>query len=336
MSEKLNPGMGIKPWQINLFERSFFTVTLATGTALMLWLLTSGQSQQTIQVVYFAIPVSVMLLVLCIEKLHPIERNWSQPRGDTAADLWSLSIVALAMEPLMTAIGPALAVLIVTSIAMPSAFSLFTGMPLWQEALLVILMIDFGKYWFHRASHHNAFLWRFHSSHHAVKRMYLINGFRLHPIYHMSTYMIAILPPMVLGASQEALIMHSVVLGIAGSFQHANIKLQHGPLNYIFSTNELHRWHHSSNIQEGNKNCGAIFSVWDILFGSYHLDLNGEPKNIGLHGEEFYPMNNYWKQLAVPFLWKKWMDEPMARKAALAKSANTNMNTATANSASQE
>lgn len=74
MSEKLNPGMGINPWPINLFERSFFTVTLATGTALMLWLLTSGQSQQTIQVVYFAIPVSVMLLVLCIE-------NYTQSSG---------------------------------------------------------------------------------------------------------------------------------------------------------------------------------------------------------------------------------------------------------------
>lgn len=321
-SNQINESPSDKSWGIKLFEMFLFPLVLIVGTSAMLWLLGSGQSKGVIQFVYFLIPISVMVLVLVLERFHPIEADWTQTKGDTPADLWSLSIVAFGMEPLMTAIGPALAVLIITSLEFPQPFSLFDGMPLWQEALLVILMIDFSKYWFHRASHHNAFLWRFHSSHHAVKRMYLINGFRLHPIYHMSTYMIAILPPLVLGASQEALIMHSVVLGIAGSFQHANIKLQHGPLNYVFSTNELHRWHHSANIQEGNKNCGAIFCVWDILFGSYYKNLEGKPKVIGLYGEEVYPMNNYWKQLAVPFLWRQWIDEPMARRAASAKAEN--------------
>lgn len=294
------------------FERGLFPLVLVTGAGVMYGILVSGQTAW-IKPAYFAIPILVMLLVLVLERWHPLEENWNHRLGDTPADLWSLGIVAFGLEPLMTRLGPPMAVTLVGWFSLSPAFNLFEGLPFWLEVLLVILLIDLSKYGFHRASHENAFLWRFHSSHHAVNRMYLINGFRLHPVYHISTYLVAYLPPLILGASQEALIMHSVVLGIAGSFQHANIRLNHGLLNYVFSTNELHRWHHSSKISEGNKNCGAIFSFWDIAFGSFYLNLEGRPKHLGLYGEPFYPMNNYWQQLMVPFVWKKWIDEPMAR-----------------------
>ncbi|MCP5170262.1 MAG: sterol desaturase family protein [Hahellaceae bacterium] len=297
-----SPGM-------RLFESLLFPLILVIGTGLMYRLV---QQQQWVQQAYFAIPITVMILVLVLERWHPIEKEWRHNMGDIPADLTSLGLVAFVLEPLMTAIGPAIAISILLALNVPQAFSVFEGMPLWLEALLVILMIDFSKYWFHRFSHERPLLWRVHSVHHAVKRMYLINGFRLHPIYHLCTFVTAILPPMVLGASQEALILHSVVLGIAGSFQHANIKLAHGPLNYIFSTNELHRWHHSAKISEGNNNYGAIFCIWDWMFGSYYKNLQGKPEIVGIYGEQFYPMNNYFKQLLVPFLWKRWMDEPIA------------------------
>lgn len=297
-----------KSFMTNLFEMLLFPFCLTTGAGTMFYLL--SQDIQ-VQLAYFLIPISVMLLVLMLERAHPLEKNWNKGRGDTTTDISSLLIVAIGLEPLMTAIGPAIAVFILFSLDLPETFNVFQSLPLWLEALIVILIIDFNKYWYHRFSHTNAFLWRFHSSHHSVKRMYLINGFRLHPLYHTATYFLAILPPMVLGASHEALIMHSVVLGIAGSFQHANIKLQHGPLNSIFSTNELHRWHHSKVIAEGSMNCGAIFIMWDIFFGTYLKNLEGSPEEMGIHGEEFYPMNNYWKQLLVPFVWKRWMAEPI-------------------------
>ncbi len=294
-----------------LFEILLFPTCLVVGSGAMFFLL---YHDLYVEAAYFAIPLSVMFLVLVLERLHPINSQWNKNSGDMSTDLYSLVIVAMGLEPLMTAIGPAIAVLILSMITLPSSFSIFVGVPFWLEVLIVILMIDFNKYWYHRFSHTNAFLWRFHSSHHSVKRMYLLNGFRLHPLYHTATYFLAILPPVVLGASQQALIMHSVVLGIAGSFQHANIKLQHGPLNWVFSTNELHRWHHSNIISEGCKNCGAIFSFWDIMFGTYLKDLNRTSSEMGIHGEEFYPMNNYWKQLLVPFLWNRWIAEPMKQK----------------------
>jgi sterol desaturase/sphingolipid hydroxylase (fatty acid hydroxylase superfamily) len=295
---------------INFFERLLFPVTLCTGVGVMFYLL---NIQQYVEIAYFLIPIVVMVMILILERKHAFNEKWNKNAGDMNTDLGSLGIVAFIMEPLMTALGPAVAISILMMFDLSQAFSVFDGLPLWAEVIIVITMIDFNKYWFHRLSHHNLFLWRFHSSHHSVKRMYLLNGFRLHPIYHAGTYMLAILPALVLGASHEALIMHSVVLAIAGSFQHANIKLQHGPLNYIFSTNELHRWHHSKKFSEGSKNCGAIFIVFDILFGSYMKNLNNAPEEFGIHGEQHYPMNNYWKQLLVPFMWESWMNAPMKK-----------------------
>jgi sterol desaturase/sphingolipid hydroxylase (fatty acid hydroxylase superfamily) len=306
---------------MNLFERLLFPVTLFIGVGLMFYLLSI---QQYVEVTYFAIPILVMVMVLILERKHPLDKSWNKNIGDRNTDLGSLGIVAFIMDPLMTALGPAIAVSILMLLDLPQTFSVFKSLPLWAEVLIVIVMIDFNKYWFHRWSHHNLFLWRFHSSHHAVKRMYLLNGFRLHPIYHAATYILAILPPLVLGASLEALIMHSVVLGIAGSFQHANIKLQHGPLNYLFSTNELHRWHHSHKFEEGSKNCGAIFIVFDIMFGSYLKNLTDSPEKLGIKGEEHYPMNNYWKQLLVPFMWDSWMNKPMKKNKVEAHSHTDN------------
>ena len=134
--------------------------------------------------------------------------------------------------------------------------------------------------------------------------MHLLNGFRIHPLYHLCTFLLGVVPCYLIGASEEALIINSVILAIGGSIQHCNIKLRYGWLNYIFNTNELHRWHHSKNISEGNTNYGAVLIVYDVLFGTHYYRPDAEPLELGISDEERYPMNNYWKQLLIPFRWK--------------------------------
>ena len=164
--------------------------------------------------------------------------------------------------------------------------------------------LEFAKYWFHRLGHEHPKWWPLHSVHHSVKRMHLLNGFRIHPLYHLCTFLLGVVPCYLIGASEEALIINSVILAIGGSIQHCNIKLRYGWLNYIFNTNELHRWHHSKNISEGNTNYGAVLIVYDVLFGTHYYRPDAEPLELGISDEERYPMNNYWKQLLIPFRWK--------------------------------
>ena len=42
-----------------------------------------------------------------------------------------------------------------------------------------------------------------------------------------------------------------------------------GPLYYLFNVVDLHRWHHSKEIQESNNNYGNNLIVFDRLFGIY-------------------------------------------------------------------
>jgi len=100
--------------------------------------------------------------------------------------------------------------------------------------------------------------------------------------------------------------MYSVVLAISAAFQHANIDLDNGVLNYVFNTNELHRWHHSRRLDESNANYGAVLVVWDLLFGTYRPRTPGRPAEIGMFQEAEYPFHSYFRQLTVPFAARYW------------------------------
>jgi len=67
---------------------------------------------------------------------------------------------------------------------------------------------------------------------------------------------------------------------------------------------DLHRWHHSKEIQESNNNYGNNLIVFDRLFGTYfHPERQEVPsrhiEEIGLLNPE-YP-ESYLGQLAAPF-----------------------------------
>ena len=85
---------------------------------------------------------------------------------------------------------------------------------------------------------------------------------------------------------------------INGLFKHCNIDLRLGPLNWIFSMAELHRWHHSKVLVEGNTNYGENLMLFDQLFRSYFNPARRPPKDIGIR----HPMpETFWGQLRAPF-----------------------------------
>ena len=49
------------------------------------------------------------------------------------------------------------------------------GWPIWVQAVLMVLVVDFLRYWLHRAAHENDTLWRLHSVHHSVEQLYWLN-----------------------------------------------------------------------------------------------------------------------------------------------------------------
>lgn len=254
------------------------------------------------------IMLAAMLLVWGAERHMPYRADWREPKQDRLTDSAYLT-VNLALRELAAKIIP----IVLLGLFADSAQDLATG-SWWPQhwglifqALLAIVILDFFEYWFHRASHRWRFLWRFHAIHHSVQRLYFLNAARFHFVDWLVLVFIETAVILALGASLEVTAVAVMLIQIHGLFQHGNIDLKLGPLNYLVSGPELHRWHHSQKIQESDTNFGNNVIIWDLIFGSYFLPKDRHVGAIGLLNSA-YPQR-YWSQLKAAFA-RRPLDKP--------------------------
>ena len=155
--------------------------------------------------------------------------------------------------------------------------------PLAVQAVLMIAAVDFLRYWLHRFAHQNDVLWRLHAVHHSVDRLYWLNTARFHPLEKALQMCLDSLPFLLLGVRPEVLSLYYLAYSTNGFFQHSNIALRYGVLNYVVSSAEAHRWHHSREPREANSNYGSTTIVWDLLFGTFWLPKTDRVGALGLH-----------------------------------------------------
>jgi sterol desaturase/sphingolipid hydroxylase (fatty acid hydroxylase superfamily) len=249
--------------------------------------------------------VAAGFIVGTLERFFPHHESWLHSNGDLRIDIVYAPLVTsvtFLVGPAVNALGFLLAAAATTSFGAelwPTHWHLF-----FQVALALVIA-ELPKYWHHRLQHETDFLWRFHATHHSVPRLYFLNASRFHPIDIYIDGVIGLMPLVVLGAPVEVLLMFSVFGAVHGLFQHANIPTRIGPLNYIFSMAELHRWHHSRDMNEANHNYGQNVIFWDLVFGTFYLPSDREPpENIGLADLSAFPTGLF-GQLASPFTWSR-------------------------------
>ncbi len=168
------------------------------------------------------------------------------------------------------------------------------------QVCLMLLAADFPRYWLHRAFHKFTFMWRLHAVHHSPHRLYWLNVGRFHPIEKAVQYAVDALPFALLGVSNEVLAAYFVFYALNGFFQHSNCRVRLGPLNYIVSGPELHRWHHSELAEESDNNFGNNLILWDLLFGTRLLPNGREVGPLGLVNRH-YP-TSFLGQMKTPFI----------------------------------
>jgi sterol desaturase/sphingolipid hydroxylase (fatty acid hydroxylase superfamily) len=173
-------------------------------------------------------------------------------------------------------------------------------LPVAVQAGLMLLAADFPRYWLHRAFHKCVPMWRLHAVHHSPHRLYWLNVGRFHPIEKAIQYAVDALPFVLLGVSAEVLAAYFIFYGINGFFQHSNCRVRLGPLNYLISGPELHRWHHSELAKESDTNFGNNLIVWDLLFGTRFLPRDREVGPLGLLNRQ-YP-TGFLAQMKTPFI----------------------------------
>jgi sterol desaturase/sphingolipid hydroxylase (fatty acid hydroxylase superfamily) len=246
------------------------------------------------------IPVlATAALVTALESALPHRADWRPPSGEVRTDLTFMVVVQLAFPPLMgflftyALIRPAAALDLPVSRIWPHAW------PIWIQAVLMVLAVDFLRYWLHRAAHENDSLWRLHSVHHSVEQLYWLNTARFHPLEKALQMSLDSLPFLLMRVDPRVLALYYLAYATNGFFQHCNIELHYGPLNYIVGSAETHRWHHSRLARESNANYGNTVIVWDVLFGTWYLPKQREVDHLGLQ-DPAYP-KSFLRLMRAPF-----------------------------------
>ena len=256
-------------------------------------------------------------IIATAERVFYWQPDWLHSDGDLAVDVGHLLISGLLTPRLLTV------PITIGSVALASHLAGIVGgtiwptdWNLWAQLALALVIGEFFMYWVHRLGHEADWLWRFHAMHHSAPRLYFLNAVRFHPVDIALATFSPMAPLLILGAEAPVIALFGLVSAIHGLFQHANLVLKLGPLNWIFSMAELHRWHHSRLLEEANTNYGQNLIVWDTLLGTRFLPKDREPPvDIGIVGLPAFPMD-YWGQLTSPLRWKRIKSESVAMEAA--------------------
>lgn len=267
--------------------------------SLLTALLTLSWGENKFLVTGFLLSLATLLILLC-ERIIPHNAAWNKSRGDLKTDL-SYFLVNNLLSPVNTM----LVVYVFSRIAALLPIEPHTWPAHWPmifQLILALLIREFFQYWLHRISHEFEFiLSRCHMIHHTPERLYWLNAQRIHYVNLFADAAVGFGPLIILGAPQDTLLMLGLVIATANLLQHANLELKHGVLNYVFNTNELHRYHHADSVHIGNCNYGDVIVVWDLIFGSYcPANKDSLTFKVGPAGSGFLPCS-YLAQLAYPF-----------------------------------
>lgn len=174
--------------------------------------------------------------------------------------------------------------------------------PMAAQVILGLVAAEFGLYWAHRLAHEIYFFWKFHAIHHSVTKLWIVNTGRFHFMDSVFSILFGSAILLSMGAPADVIMWLSALTAFLGMLTHCNVEMRPGPLSYLFNTPELHRWHHSRDLVEGNKNYGENIMLWDHVFGTFYNPDRRPPVNIGI--DEFMPPR-FMEQLIWPFIDKR-------------------------------
>lgn len=251
-------------------------------------------------VLFFNLSYGFLALSLfALERFMPFERSWNDDDGQTFANIAHTLSSKGTVQTLVifsAAIGIAS---YVTPVSEPGYGLWPRHWPMAVQVVMGVYLAELGLYWAHRLAHEWVPLWRFHAIHHSVTRLWIINTGRFHFVDSLKSIVMGMAVLLALGAPMEVLVWLSAVTAFIGMMTHCNVEMRFGPLSWIFNTPGLHRWHHSRDIREGNKNYSENIMLWDQLFGTYYNPVGHRPpSDIGIAD---YMPPGFLGQLVWPF-----------------------------------
>jgi sterol desaturase/sphingolipid hydroxylase (fatty acid hydroxylase superfamily) len=186
-----------------------------------------------------------------------------------------------------------------------------TQWPMWTQVLVAFVVADFAFMMMHYLSHRYAPLWRLHSVHHGVGRLYGLNGVIRHPLHQVIDMIIGNMPLVIMGMPVPVAVVLGFLISVTLIVQHSNVDARLGPLASHLSIGRVHHLHHVNWGTEGDCNFGLLLTVWDKMLGTF----NATPprpitaNDLGVDELPHFP-KGFVDQLVLPFIYKPGEGEP--------------------------
>ena len=283
---------------VQVMSRVWYPAVLAISTAAFFVLLAAGASP----LLAGYVPIIVAgITIVALEIYFPENIEWRPSLAHVKADTAFMAVIQVLMPRLL---APAAAILLAGWTHEQAKSAWWSQVwphdwPLAAQIVTMVLAVDLMRYWLHRAAHHYIPLWRLHEVHHSPDILYTLNVARFHPFEKVLHFIFDSVPFLLLGVAPEVTAGYFLLYSVNGFFQHSNLKLDYGWLNYVVGSAETHRWHHARDPKTASCNFGNTTIVWDLLFGTWSLPRRIKADEIGIM-DRHYP-KGFWAQMAVPF-----------------------------------
>ncbi len=270
-------------------------------------------------VVLFSLGGGLFLL----ERIPSFQRQWTSLNGRLTTNL-GLMLIGGILVGLLFPTSPYTAA--TQSSGWIHSLDLSTGI----QAFLVFFFMDVWRYWEHRIFHKASFLWRFHLVHHSDTAIDVTTAERHHPVETLITTPLVLMLVLVLGLPAAGIAAYLLAAMISALWVHSNLKFPEeidSVLRILIVTPAVHAIHHSNKRQETDSNYGAVFTLWDRLFGTYTDPVNTHIQHFGLEYFHYPEDSTLTRTLLQPVLYRTGMSYPV-RKVQPEKTASQTITTA--------
>ncbi|WP_082456372.1 sterol desaturase family protein [Novosphingobium sp. Leaf2] len=231
--------------------------------------------------------VLISALVQALEFIHERHSGWRITTHEFATDLFYviLSFTVIAWASSAFADDPLHAVK--QSLGITTQWAMH--MPFVAQVALVVVLIEFGQYWMHRAMHGWTPLWLTHAPHHHITQLNAMKGYVGNPV---ELFLISLSVVALFDVPLAAVFCGLSILNVVSTFAHANVRSDPpGFYAFFFTTIRNHSLHHSVGYENTRCNYANSLILLDRIFGTYcegESDIVGQDARKRLSiGEQF-------------------------------------------------
>lgn len=151
-------------------------------------------------------------------------------------------------------------------------FRLTTVPQKWYTWIILLLLVDFFYYWFHRLSHEISILWGTHIVHHQSEEYNLSVALRQSATQVFGSFWFY-LPLAFIGFDPISFIIVAQIQTLYQFWIHTRmIGKMPKWFELVFNTPSHHRVHHGVNPKYIDKNHGGTFIIFDRMFGTFQVE----------------------------------------------------------------